>query len=194
MLSHDFGAGFADPVRDAQAVFRAVLDALANPGTPQKLVAANAQMRELGSILLALTDHDTTIWLSAGQQTGTVKSFVGFHTGAAVMSDPAKANFAFVGLGDALPDLGKCNLGTQEYPDRSTTIVAELPSLTGGPKLVLRGPGIRDTHEISPMGLPGDFVAQWAENRDLFPRGIDLLLVADGQVMGLPRSTRIVEA
>jgi alpha-D-ribose 1-methylphosphonate 5-triphosphate synthase subunit PhnH len=31
-------------------------------------------------------------------------------------------------------------------------------------------------------------VAQWADNRELFPRGIDLLLVADGQRDGLPRS------
>ena len=35
---------------------------------------------------------------------------------------------------------------------------------------------------------------QWAENRAHFPRGIDLLLVGDGMVTGLPRSTRIMEA
>ncbi|MNL73652.1 carbon-phosphorus lyase complex subunit [compost metagenome] len=72
--------------------------------------------------------------------------------------------------------------------------MVEVPSLTGGPTLVLRGPGIRDTQEFSPMGLPGDFVAQWQANREIFPRGVDLLLVAEGQVMGLPRSSRIVEA
>ena len=113
---------------------------------------------------------------------------------ATMVKDPARAHFAFVALGDALPDFAQCNLGTQDYPDRSTTIVAEMRALTGGPKLMLRGPGIAETQEISPVGLPGDFVRQWSENRALFPRGIDLLLVADGQVMGLPRSTRIVEA
>lgn len=198
MLSHDFGAGFADPVRDAQAVFRAILDALANPGTAQKLAGSSdgsgALGRELASTLLTLSDHDTTIWLSPALNTDAVKGFVGFHTGASVVDDPAKANFAFVALGDAVPELGRCNLGSQEYPDRSTTIVAELPSLTSGEKLVLRGPGIRETQDISPVGLPGDFVAQWSENREIFPRGVDLLLVADGQVVGLPRSSRIVEA
>lgn len=198
MLSHDFGAGFADPVVDAQAAFRAILDALANPGTAQKLAGTSdgsgALGRDLVSILLTLSDHDTTIWLSPALDVGAVKGFVGFHTGASVVDEPAKANFAFVALGDAMPELGRCNLGTQEYPDRSTTIVAEVPALSGGAKLVLRGPGIRETQEISPVGLPGDFVAQWSENRELFPRGVDLLLVAGGQVMGLPRSTRIVEA
>lgn len=198
MLSHDFGAGFADPVVDAQAAFRAILDALANPGTQQKLAESSdgsaALGRELASTLLTLSDHDTTIWLSPALDVDAVKGFVGFHTGATVVSDPAKANFAFVALGDAMPELARCNLGTQEYPDRSTTIVAEVPALNGGAELVLRGPGIRETQAICPVGLPADFVAQWGENRELFPRGVDLLLVAGGQVMGLPRSSRIVEA
>ena len=194
MLSHDFGAGFADPVRDAQAVFRAVLDALAHPGTLQNLPATGNEMGELGSITLTLSDHDTAIWLSPALDTEAVRGFVGFHTGASIVADLAKAQFAFVAAADALPDLAYCNLGTQDYPDRSTTIVARVPSLTGGPRLVLRGPGIRDTLEISPNGLPGDFVAQWQENREILPRGVDLLLVAGGQIIGLPRSTRIVEA
>lgn len=194
MLSHDFGAGFAEPVRDAQAVFRAVLDALANPGTAQNLPATANEMGELGSITLTLSDHDATIWLSPALDTDAVRGFVGFHTGASIVADPAKANFAFVALGDALPELGTCNPGTQEYPDRSTTVVVAVPSLSGGPKLVLQGPGIRDTQEISPLGLSEDFVGQWGENRELFPRGVDLLLVADGQVMGLPRTSRIVES
>lgn len=198
MLSHDFGAGFADPVVDAQAAFRAILDALANPGTLQKLEGTSdgsgALGRDLVSTLLTLSDHDTTIWLSPALDVDAVKGFVGFHTGATVVSDPAKANFAFVALGDAMPELALCNLGTQEYPDRSTTVVAEVPALSGGEKLVLRGPGIRETQEIGPVGLPEDFMGQWADNRELFPRGVDLLLVAGGQVMGLPRSSRIVEA
>ena len=198
MLSHDFGACFADPVRDAQGVFRAVLDALSHPGVAQNLTGMSdgvgALKGELASTLLTLGDHDTAIWLSPVLDTVAVKGFVGFHSGAPVVSDVAKATFAFVALGDALPDLVTCNLGTQEYPDRSTTLVVELPALSGGPALVLRGPGIRDTQEFSPVGLPGDFVSQWGENREIFPRGVDLLLVADGQVVGLPRTTRIVEA
>ena len=198
MLSHDFGAGFADPVIDAQAAFRAILDALAHPGTAQKLGSTSdglgALGRELVSTLLTLSDHDTAISLSPALDVDAVRAFVGFHTGVPIVAETAKAAFAFVALGDALPELAKCNLGTQEYPDRSTTLVVELPALSGGPMLVLRGPGIENTKEFSPVGLPGDFVGQWGENREIFPRGVDLLLVADGQVIGLPRTTRIVEA
>src|SRR5690606_40728712 len=104
------------------------------------------------------------------------------------------AAFVFVAEGDALPKLSQCNLGTQEFPDRSTTIIVAVTSLTDGPQRVLRGPGIETEARFAVSGLPEDFVAQWSENRELFPRGVDMIFVSDGQVLGLPRTTRMVEA
>lgn len=188
--------GFADPVHEALKAFRAFLDALANPGQVQDLPVPAATDRQLlpefVSTLLTLTDHDTPIWLADGYRSEAVRAFIGFHTGAPIVSDPERAQFAFCD-GASLPRLDAFNLGTQEYPDRSTTIVLSVPSLTGGPELTLRGPGIKTSMNIAPQGLQGDFVLQWADNRGQFPRGVDLLLVAKGQVLGLPRSTRIEE-
>lgn len=190
-----FEGGFADPVLDAQTAFRAIMDALANPGTPHKLaetaLALGPFQAELASTLLTLSDADTTIWLSETLRIAAVEAFIAFHTGAPLTRDPAKATFAVAASATELPRLDQFNLGTQEYPDRSTTVVLAVPALSGGPDLLLRGPGIKDHLHCSPSGLPEDFAAQWAANRELFPRGIDLLLVADGQVLGLPRSTRI---
>jgi alpha-D-ribose 1-methylphosphonate 5-triphosphate synthase subunit PhnH len=190
-------SGFASPVLEAQTAFRAIMDALANPGTVQNLVApqtASAHLPAgLASVVLTLTDHDTPAWLSQSLQAPAVREFVGFHTGAPIVQQPGRAAFAFAASAAELPPLDQFNLGTQEYPDRSTTIVLAVEALTGGKTLVIRGPGIKDHAHISPHGLPENFVAQWAANRELFPRGIDLLLIADGQVMGLPRSTRIGE-
>jgi alpha-D-ribose 1-methylphosphonate 5-triphosphate synthase subunit PhnH len=190
--------GFADPVLHSQASFRAIMDALANPGTPQNLVTppsiSHSLSPELVSTLLTLSDHDTPVWLDAGlRATGTIGTWLGFHSGAPLVEAPEKAVFAAASGAGQLPALDQFNLGTQEYPDRSTTIVLAVPALSGGDTLVLRGPGIKDHLHISPKGLPADFVAQWTANRALFPRGVDLLLVAQGQVMGLPRSTRIAE-
>ena len=190
--------GFDNPVLQSQTTFRAVMDALANPGTARKLVTlasiGSYLSPELASIVLTLTDHDTSIWLDDVLRADqAVLDFVSFHTGAPVVTEPDKAAFAFATSVDHLPRLDQFNLGTQEYPDRSTTIVLAVPALSGGPDILLRGPGVNDHLNCSPSGLPGDLLAQWAENRELFPRGIDLLLVADGQVLGLPRSTRISE-
>jgi alpha-D-ribose 1-methylphosphonate 5-triphosphate synthase subunit PhnH len=195
MSGHAFGSGFADPVHSAQSVFRSVLDALANPGTVEALSAdtegTEGLTPELAALLLTLCDHDTSVWLSPALQTRTVADFIGFHTGAPVVTELATVQFALVAQGDALPELARCNAGTQDYPDRATTIVKHVESLAGGVELELRGPGIRDVATIAPLGLPADFVAQWAENRAIFPRGVDLILVSSRQVLGLPRSTRI---
>lgn len=189
--------GFADPVLEAQSAFRAIMTALANPGSVQKLSHPGDVWSsigpELASVLLTLTDHDTPIWCASGLRNVTFGEFVGFHTGAPIVAEPSRAMFAFAGTASELPPLQQFNLGTQEYPDRSTTIVLAAPSLTDGPDLTIRGPGIKHHGHIGPQGLPADFVAQWAANRELFPRGIDLLVVGDGAVMGLPRSTRISE-
>ena len=190
--------GFGDPVLQSQTAFRAIMDALANPGSRQNLVIppsiAHSMPAELVSTLLTLTDHDTAIWLDQGLACDSaITAFIGFHTGAPLVTEPGRAVFAFATAATQLPAFDRFNLGTQEYPDRSTTIVLAVPALSGGETLVLRGPGIKDHAHISPIGLPADFLAQWTDNRALFPRGVDLLLVAEGQVMGLPRSTRIAQ-
>ena len=196
-MDTSFEGGFANPVFDAQTSFRAIMDALANPGTAHKLaetaLAQGPLSAELASTLLTLSDADTHIWLSDSLRTAPVEAFIAFHTGAPLTREPGRATFALVANVDELPRFDQFNLGTQEYPDRSTTIVLAVPALSGGPDMLLRGPGINDHIHCSPAGLPEDFLTQWADNRELFPRGIDLLLVSDGQVMGLPRSTRISE-
>jgi alpha-D-ribose 1-methylphosphonate 5-triphosphate synthase subunit PhnH len=189
--------GFVDPVLQSQTAFRALMDALANPGALQNLATPAATggglTAELASILLTVSDHDTGIWLDdVLRSNASVLDFVSFHSGAPIVTEPGRAVFAFATGATHLPRLDQFNLGTQEYPDRSTTIVLAVEALGGGDEFIIRGPGIRDHDHISPVGLPGDFLAQWADNRELFPRGIDLLLVAEGQVMGLPRSTRIM--
>lgn len=189
--------GFSSPVLDAQVSFRAVMDALANPGVLQPLRGAappNALSPELATIALTLADHDTPVWLDPSfAQNDAVIAWLRFQTGAPLTTDPARAHFALVSDVAQLPAFDRFALGTDEYPDRSTTIVVALPAQSGGPELTLRGPGIQHMRTIAPRGLPPGFAAMWAANRELFPRGIDLLLVAGGQVIGLPRSTRIEE-
>ena len=57
----------------------------------------------------------------------------------------SRTSFALIHSGTALPDFEAFALGTAEYPDRSTILIVEVDTLTEGPELVLRGPGIKDT-------------------------------------------------
>jgi alpha-D-ribose 1-methylphosphonate 5-triphosphate synthase subunit PhnH len=93
--------------------------------------------------------------------------------------------------GSALPDFESFALGTPEYPDRSTTLVVQVETLTEGPGLILSGPGIRGTSTLRAGALPSDFVERMQANRGLFPRGVDLLLVCGAELVALPRSTHV---
>lgn len=198
MNNGQFAAGFSEPVLDAQSVFRVVLDALANPAKGHALTpragAVDALSAGLAAVLLTLTDHDTPLWLSPRLDSKPVREFIAFHTGAPIAQRQDKAMFALVAEADEMPALDLFNSGLADYPDRSTTIVRAVPALDGGKLLSARGPGIDGSLTLAPRGLPDDFVDQWSVNRALFPRGVDLLLVTDSALMGLPRTSRIVEA
>ena len=195
-MDRGLDGGFADPVLQSQTAFRAVMDALANPGTVQKLVTPHSMQSsiqaELASILLTLSDHDTNIWLDDPLRSDSaVLEFVNFHSGAPVVREPGRAVFAFATGVEHLPRFDQFNLGTQEYPDRSTTLVIELADLEAGRRLALMGPGIKTVTDIAPIGLADTFPRLWTENRALFPRGIDIVLTSGNRFLCLPRTTKI---
>lgn len=189
--------GFSEPVFQAQSVFRMLMDAMARPGSVQTITPQIAPPQPLGAaagaIALSLCDHDTPVWLTAGLSKAGAGEWIGFHTGAPITREKAEARFAFLQAGAALSSFGLFASGTQEYPDRSTTLVIEVARLDGGPLLALSGPGIRETTVISPRGLPELFLRQWGENRTHFPRGVDVILTSGRQFLGLPRTCKITD-
>lgn len=194
-LDHISG-GFADPVFEGQAVFRAVMDAMARPGTIQPVAAPTQPPRPLSpmaaAVALTLCDNDTPVWLDpALQNAEAARSWLGFHTGAPPAHTPSKAHFALVTEPGSLMSLENFAQGTQEYPDRSTTLILQVASLATGDNLLLQGPGIEHTTLIAPTPLPRHFVEQWKQNRARFPRGVDIILAAPEGIACLPRTTRI---
>ena len=190
--------GFSEPVFASQSVFRAVMDAMARPGTVQVIGADLRPPAPLNvaaaAVLLTLADADTPVWLGQDlARDDAVKGWLSFQTGAPLASLPSEAVFAIAANAAALPSLSSFALGTQEYPDRSTTLILQVETLTEGETLTLRGPGIKDTQTIAPRPMPGHFDMQWRENNALYPRGIDIILAAPDAVACLPRTTRIGE-
>jgi alpha-D-ribose 1-methylphosphonate 5-triphosphate synthase subunit PhnH len=190
--------GFRDPVRDAQAVFRAVMNALARPGPLQALPAGLPRppaplTPELGAVALALADHEAPLWLDAPLVAApAVTKWLRFHTGAPVTDDPAAAAFALVADPPRCPPPAAFAQGTPDYPDRSATLVLAVDELATGDGLALEGPGIRVRVRLAAAPLPPGFRERLALNGAGFPLGVDHLLVAPGSVAGLPRSTRVV--
>jgi alpha-D-ribose 1-methylphosphonate 5-triphosphate synthase subunit PhnH len=190
-------AGFADKVLSAQSTFRAVMDAMARPGSVQRIAASVGapapMMRGTAAIALTLFDHDTPIWLDpAMSRTSDVGKWLKFHTSAPVVGDSSIASFALIGDAQNLPVLDRFSFGSNEYPDRSTTLILQVESLTRGRAIELRGPGVDGTAVLRAMIEPQDLFERLAINAALFPRGIDVVLVHDDSIVAIPRTTRLV--
>lgn len=190
-----YAGGFESPVFQSQSVFKALMDGMARPGTIQAIETGAAPPAPMGAgagaIALTLCDHDTPVYLSMPLVEAGVPGWLAFQTGALVTDDRTEAHFAFLDLKTPLPPLSTFSNGTQDYPDRSTTIVLELPSFGNGQDYLLSGPGIDGSATINVAGLPGPFEGLWKENNALFPRGVDLVLVAGREMICLPRTVRI---
>jgi alpha-D-ribose 1-methylphosphonate 5-triphosphate synthase subunit PhnH len=190
-------AGFADKVLSAQSVFRSVMDAMARPGSIQRIASAAgtpaAMMRGTAAIALTLFDHDTPVWLDGRMSaTADVAKWLKFHTSAPVVADSSIASFALIGDPQSLPALDRFAFGSNEYPDRSTTLILQVESLTQGAPFELRGPGIDGTAVLRAAVRPADLFERLKVNQTLFPRGIDVVLVADDAIVAIPRTTRLV--
>ena len=189
-------AGFADKVLSAQSTFRSVMDAMARPGSIQRIAVATGApsplMRGAAAIALTLFDHDTPVWLDAAMsETADVTKWLKFHTGAPVIADTSICSFALIGDPRALPALDRFAFGSNEYPDRSTTLILQVGSLTEGSRFELRGPGIDGSAVLQATIEPADLFERLGINAALFPRGIDVVLVADDAIVAIPRTTRL---
>ncbi|MBV8441890.1 MAG: phosphonate C-P lyase system protein PhnH [Hyphomicrobiales bacterium] len=187
----------ADPVLESQAAFRAILRAMASPGS---IVACGGEVQPpaplhpaTAAAILTLADFETPLWIAPSLSANAeVVAYLKFHTGAPIATAPGEAAFALLDLeADAL-DLESFSQGAPEYPDRSTTVAAQARSLGRGEAFRILGPGVRGEAEFSFEPRPPDFIAQWRTNESAFPLGVDLILAAGSEIAALPRTARII--
>jgi alpha-D-ribose 1-methylphosphonate 5-triphosphate synthase subunit PhnH len=196
---------------ESQAVFRAVLDALARPGTLHRLPARNGVPAALLP-LLALSDLSTSVCVLVGPAAGERAAGEGAAGKETV-------------TGDGWPDVVRTLTSAPMTALREARLITALRPVTGGelaqvrtgsaaapeegalvtlavdhvspkaPTHVLAGPGISGRTELRIAGLPDDFIRTRRQLTQAFPAGADFLLVApDGTLAGLPRTTRIEAA
>jgi alpha-D-ribose 1-methylphosphonate 5-triphosphate synthase subunit PhnH len=188
MIADALTGGFADAPAQSARAFRAALEAMARPGSIWSVEGALPPAPlsvAAGVLILTLCDGTTPVHLGASLDRQALRDWITFHTGAALV--PAtEARFAVGNWADLSP-VSLFAIGTPDYPDRSATLIVEMPDLTqNGARLT--GPGIAENASLS---LPE--TAAFRANRALFPQGFDTYLTCGTRLAGLPRST-IVEA
>ncbi|MFV0474065.1 MAG: phosphonate C-P lyase system protein PhnH [Pikeienuella sp.] len=185
MRADALSGGFGDPSADAAFAFRAALDAMARPGTIRDIAGAAPPpplSPAAGALMLALCDPETPVWLAPSLATEDVRRWLAFHAGAP-LAPRAEARFAF-GRWEEMAPLSDFAIGTDEYPDRSATLVVEVGALEGDDRLT--GPGI-ETEAF--LRLPDP--AAHRANRALFPLGLDVFLTCGARLAALPRTVRV---
>lgn len=172
--------------QQAQQVFRTVLDALSRPGEVLRFPAGSREFAAPAALLpvLALADLDTPVHVDGWAD------LVRIQTSAPLVE---RTGARLAALLEPVEDLAGFRAGSAGAPEEAALVTLAVRGFGDGPALRLSGPGVPGHRELRVSGLPADFAAQ---RRELiaFPAGFDLLLVdPDGEVVGLPRSTRVEE-
>jgi alpha-D-ribose 1-methylphosphonate 5-triphosphate synthase subunit PhnH len=194
MMKDTLLPAWSDPVHASQATFRCILKALSEPGLRQTMPVAIEGPAPLdastAALCLALADYETPVWCDAAAHTTEVVSYLRFHCGCPLLKDAATATFAVIANAADVRIDHFCR-GSMEYPDRSTTLFIQVPTLVDGPERIISGPGIPKTRTLRVGGLPENFDALWHENSAAFPLGVDIVFCCGNDIVGLPRTARI---
>ena len=187
--------GLKDPVFDSQRIFRRLVRAMSLPGTVITIDGIDLPpfegvMPASAAILMALADMETAVWIDDGLGPPGLADYLRFHTGAPAAEEREEAVFALIDGGSGGSAFDGFNPGTDEYPDRSATVIVQVEGFGTGEAKIIDGPGIKEPREISVRGLAAGFWPRWTANQEKYPRGVDLFLVSGWEVLGLPRSVR----
>jgi len=192
------GMSFVDPVFDSQRCFRSIMNTLARPGhilSLDGLLEAPAPLEPVAAaVAMTLFDQDTPIWLDQSlAESPAACGWLTFHSGAPITTNAADAHFALVSDPMTLPSFSTFSIGSDRYPDRSTTLILQVDAIdNNGP--ILTGPGIAGPARLEFEPLPPAFWDEMARNHALFPRGIDVILAGPRCLAALPRSTLATNA
>lgn len=178
------GAGL-NPLQ-AQAVYRAVLDAFARPGTIRLLPRTAYPSALLSAMSLADLETGTHLLEAPGEEWTSVLATA---TGAPQTSlRDAKFVTALRPLTD--DELGEVSVGTPLSPESGATVIIAVDSVRGGDAVRLTGPGVPQPIEFAPHGISTGIWETRERLVSAFPTGVDLLFVGrDGDLVGIPRTT-----
>lgn len=186
-----------DPVHDTRTTFRALVDAMARPGTVKSVPVSPADH----AVLATLVDHEVTLHTEDGTLREALSS--------AGRYDPVPLEEADVihVQGSTGGRVAAAERGTLKEPSDGATAVYRVDGLASGPgtdgdgadalpddALLLRatGPGVPDRRLFRVAGLPETEVGAIADASAGFPRGVEVILAGEDCVVALPRSV-IVE-
>ncbi|MBN1225521.1 MAG: phosphonate C-P lyase system protein PhnH [Deltaproteobacteria bacterium] len=186
--------GFSSPIMDSQRTFRALLDAMANPGRIIRLAVNLKPPKPLddatASICLTLLDFETRLWTDLETESEAV-DWLRFHCGCPIVSDQSEAVFGLYTSSKAIGQLEKFKVGRDECPEASATVIIQTSGVTGTGGKRLTGPGIETLSTLAIKDLKEEFWENRYAQCAMFPLGIDIIFTCKNMVVALPRTTKV---
>lgn len=185
-----------DMVFDGQKVFRAVLNALANPGITQDIREQagkfGGEYKALVALGAMLLDNEEKMYVEKNREL----SMELHNLTLCRESELGRADYVFLSselnYGSMEQILKNSKHGTYADPHDSVTILILCHSLDGDEDICLEGPGINK--ELTRKVYP--YIKKVIEIRDSldieYPLGVDLIFTdGAGNLMGVPRLVKI---
>lgn len=184
-----------------QQVFRVLLEALSQPGRVFQLpitLSSSDQWTSLFLILETLLNQEVSYCFLQSEQQKEIARKVSALTKSPEVLFP-EADFIICPFGQTRGEIEQAKRGHPEYPDEGATILYRVQfsknqgSMRTG--YLLQGPGIPNIVPLPAMeGFDYHELELLARINREYPLGIDSFFFdPQGRVMGLPRSTNIIQ-
>ncbi len=188
-----------DLVHDIQGVYRKVLNSMARPGVIESLAAytnkvdINIQCYK-GTVLVMLMLLDGEVSFNVVSKNAMEVTSIISQITYAKVKPLEEADYIFI-LNDSINVIGTVfengKEGTLIDPNLSSTIIAEVNSLSVDKVIELCGPGIEEKNYVNVQGCNQWIEARNRKNKE-YPLGIDSIFVDEkGKLISIPRTTKV---
>ena len=187
---------FSQSCLDNHECFRILLNSMSRPGKIFQLPDATEDnfVTTVFRLLDTVLDQQVSCCLLDGNK--ELENQLKLRTGTHV-TDAESADFLLALSGDSCGKSLTAKRGQLDFPDEGATILFGVNQLSDGTATTgvrLFGPGIKDNIYPKICGLAAQELNQLKEVNAEYPLGIDCIFIdQNGQLMSIPRSTRIGE-
>jgi alpha-D-ribose 1-methylphosphonate 5-triphosphate synthase subunit PhnH len=177
----------------APGTFQAVLTALEHPGAAVHLPKPDGLPWPLNSasaaFLATWVYPETPVWTDLCWDSDPA-AWMQQTCACSLVTEPCMARVAFVADPLRIPPLGQFSLGEDDRPERSTTLVLQVPGFSGPNGRHRYVPGGSRRLQAKPTGLPLRFWSDWEDQRRYPLLGIDVFCTCADTMIALPRGLK----
>jgi alpha-D-ribose 1-methylphosphonate 5-triphosphate synthase subunit PhnH len=184
-------SGFDDPELGSQQTFRAIVNALDNPGHPvqikSKLSFPGVLNPASAAIFLTLCNEKTTVWTDLSWNFLLVEWFQ-YQCGCNIVIEPCMADLALITNPITMPPLVNFRIYDEELSDTSTMLIIQVDELSLNAAMPPFGSVVDKTAAPSLLEVSVNFWDDWDQQSKLFSPGVDIFLTCDDIITALPQS------